>query len=418
VSSPEPAGITTSGSRVKAGAANVATAGRPLRIALVAGEPSGDRLGAGLMRALREESSGGVTCVGVGGERMAEEGLTSLFPLDDLAVMGLVEVLPHAPRILRRLAETARFLRDHPPDALVTIDAPGFNFRLARCLRKRSFPLIHTVAPSVWAWRPGRAATVAKLVDHLLVLLPFEPPWFEAHGLPVTWVGHPDASAAAGVEDSMQQARARLGLPAEGPVVALLAGSRRGEAERLLPIFGQALDLVSTALPGLAVVAPTLAPVEPMVRRAVAAWRVPAQVTIGMEAKVAAFAAADAALAASGTVAVELAAAGCPAVIAYRVAPLTAIAARRLIRVPYVSLVNLAAGREVQPELLQERCTPETLAQSLLRLLSDSDERTKRAREGLAAVSKLAPPGLSPSRRAARAVLAQIAHPRPAHPAL
>jgi lipid-A-disaccharide synthase len=386
---------------------------KPLHIALVAGEPSGDALGEGLMRALRKASDGEIRFSGLGGERMASEGFASLFPIDELAVMGLVEVLPRARQILRRLDQLAASLRADPPDVLVTIDSPGFTHRLAKRLAKRNFPIVHYVAPTVWAWRPGRAKTLAGLVDHLLALLPFEPPYFEKEGLPTTFVGHP---AVETISAAKQQARdeaaagkefrRRYDIPMEAPLLALLPGSRRGEVAKLLPIFAATLARLAVRRPDLRVVIPTVPGVATMVLNTLPNLAVPAQVVSAPAERYQAMLAADLALAASGTATLELGLAETPTVLAYRVNPITAAILRKLLRVPYAGLVNILEGREVMPEFLQERCKPDPLAQALDLLIHDDAARAAQLDACRRVGAQLGMGGNpSPSERAAEAVL-------------
>nr|WP_207478806.1 lipid-A-disaccharide synthase [Arenibaculum pallidiluteum] len=375
-------------------------------IFLIAGEVSGDLLGGRLMASLRSREPR-ITFAGVGGERMAEQGLESLFPMSDLAVMGLAEVLPRLPLLLGRMGEAAAAIRRLRPDAVVTIDAPDFAFRVAKRVRGLGIPLIHYVAPTVWAWRPGRARKIARFLDHLLALLPFEPPYFEREGLPCTFVGHPVVEGGAG-RGHAARFRAAHGLPEGAPLLCVLPGSRRGEVERLLPVFEAALGRLVPRHPGLRAVVPTVGPVRDRVARAIGDWPVPTVLVEGEEAKFDAMAASTAALAASGTVALELALAGVPAVIAYRMAPLTMALARRLVRVRYVNLVNLMLDRGLVPELLQEDCTPERIEAELERLLIDPEARRAQT-EGAAEVARwLGREGQPPADRAAEAVLAAM----------
>lgn len=377
-------------------------------IYLIAGEPSGDLLGARLMAALKAATGGQIRFTGIGGELMAAEGLQSLFPIGELAIMGLVEVLPHIRNIRRRLGQTVAAVEAARPDALVTIDAPGFTLRVSRRLKGRGIPLIHYVAPSVWAWKPWRARQVAQYLDHLIALLPFEPSYFEKHGLATTFAGHPAVEAATLSPQEGTAFRRTQEIPQEAPLLCVLPGSRRAEVARMAPVFGQTLALMSGRRPELHAVVPTVSAVEDMVRQAVRSWPVPTRVIVDADAKYRAFAASDLALATSGTVAVELAVAGLPAVIAYRVNPLSAFIARRLIKVEYVSLPNLVLDRELQPELLQERCQPQNLAETLERLLDDPAAR-QRQLDGCASVARqLGLGGPAPSRRAAEAVLSVI----------
>lgn len=380
------------------------SAERPL-VYLIAGEPSGDLLGGRLMVALREEAGGEVAFAGVGGAAMTQAGLDSLFPMRELAVMGLVEVLPHLRRLRRRLDETVEHVRHVRPDVVVTIDSPGFTLRVAKRLKGAGIPLVHYVAPSVWAWRPGRARKVAGFLDHLLALLPFEPRYFEVHGLATTAVGHPALEAPRGDATVF---RARHALAPEKPLLAVLPGSRLGEVRRLAPLFGETLGRLKEVEPALQVVVPTVDTVAAEVRALVQHWPVPAIVVEPGE-RPDAFAAARAALAASGTVAVELAVAGVPAVIGYRVNALSAFLARRLIRVRYVSIPNLVLDRPVQPELLQEACQPSALAAEVATLLPDGLARERQLEGYREALSKLSGTGEgTPSRQAARAVLSAL----------
>ena len=377
------------------------------RLMLVAGEPSGDVLGARLMAALRLRTLGQVEFYGIGGEQMQQQGLQSLFPMSELSLMGLVEVLPKIPGLLARLRETADTARMLRPDALVTIDAPGFNFRLARRLHGAGMPLIHFVAPTVWAWRPKRAAKIARFLDHLLVMLPFEPPWFERHGLQTTFVGHPVLESGAD-RGHGPQFRARHGIEPEAPLLCLLPGSRQGEVSRLLPVFAGAVELLRQRLDGLRLVMPTVGNVEAVVRDAAAGWAVAPIVTSVAAEKYDAMAAANAALAASGTVALELALAGTPAVIAYKVNPLTAFLARRLINVRHVNLVNIILDRPVVTELLQQDCTPAKLADAVERVMIDPAARQAQREASAQAAAALGRGGDPPSLRAADAILHAI----------
>ena len=319
---------------------------------LIAGEPSGDLLGARLMVALKKRYRGQVRFAGVGGIAMAEQGLNSVVPIADLAVMGLFEVVPHLPRILGHIRRTLAKVRALRPAVLVTIDAPNFSLAIAKRLAGEGIPLVHYVAPSVWAWKPGRAKRMAQYLDHLLTLLPFEPPYFERHGLATTFVGHP-AIEAMGAGGDPAEFRRRHDIPVSAKLVCVLPGSRHGEVRRLLPVFGKALESLAERFPDLCLVVPTVPTVRDEVAGAVKAWPFPVTVLRGTSAKYDAFAAADAAVAASGTVAVELAVAGVPVVIAYRMGPLTGFLAPFLVKLKYVSLPNILLDREVQPEFIQ-----------------------------------------------------------------
>ena len=379
-------------------------------IYLIAGEPSGDVLGARLMAALKQATGGQVRFAGVGGDRMIAEGLDSLFPMEELTLFGLAELLPKLPNLIRRIRQTAGDILARRPDAVVTIDAPDFCFRVLKKVRRAdpAIKLIHYVAPTVWAWRPGRAARIARFLDHLLVLLPFEPPYFEAVGLPATFVGH--SIVEAGVERGDGAAfRARHGIAAGTPLLCVLPGSRFSEIRVLLPDFAATLGLLKQRHPDLAVVVPTLGKVAGTVRQAVAGWPVPTIVVEGDPDKYDAMAASDAALAASGTVALELALARLPSVIAYRIHPLTYRLYRRLIRVKYANLVNIMLDRMLVPERLQNDCTPDRLADAVSVLLTDPAARREQV-DGVARVAQWLGQGSdkTPSQRAASAVLAVV----------
>lgn len=383
---------------------------RPLLVFIIAGEPSGDLLGARLMASLKREAPGPIRFAGVGGENMAAEGLVSLFDLGDIAVMGLLEVVPRIPLVLRRIRQTVAEIRRLRPDAVVTIDSWGFTGRVAQAIRRDGprVPLIHYVAPMVWAWREHRAHHLAECVDHLMALLPNEPPYFAAAGLPTTHVGHSVIESGAERGDG-PAFRARHGIPSTAPLVCVLPGSRRGETSRLLPVFEEAVGILGQRHPGLAVVVPTVATVAEPVRAAVARWPVPVTVVQGASDKYDAFAAADAALAASGTVALELALAEVPTVITYRVAPLTAWLFRRVAKIRYANLINLTLDREVVPELIQEKCRPDLLADAVSSLMTDPDAREAQREGTRQAMATLGRSESPPSQRAARLVLDVIA---------
>lgn len=379
---------------------------------MIAGEASGDTLGAGLMAALAEQTGGNVAFAGIGGSLMAEQGLASLFPMDDLAVMGLAEVLPRLPDLLRRMKEARVDILAKRPQVLVTIDSPDFCFRVAKKVKaaRPDLPIVHYVAPTVWAWRPGRARAVARFLDHLLCLYPFEPQYFEAEGLPATFVGHPIADIPAtqpGAEARAAAFRARLGLAPDHQVLAVLPGSRSGELDRHLDVFGETLTRLWADGWRGRVVVPTLDRHLDRIRAVTADWPGEAVPVIGAEDKWGAFAAAaeqGGALAASGTVTLELAAAGVPALVAYRVSGLSAAVAKRMIRVPHVGLVNILMKREVMPEFLQEDCRADLLGPALAELLSSADARRMQQDDCRAAMALLRAPEGSPAQSAARSV--------------
>jgi lipid-A-disaccharide synthase len=373
---------------------------------LMAGEPSGDALGARLMAAAKRLTGGQVRFIGVGGEKMIAEGLVSLFPMGELTLFGVFELLPHLPNLIRRIDQTAAEIVRQRPDAVIGVDSPGFTLRVAKKVRAAApgIPLIHYVAPTVWAWKPKRAAKYAALYDHLLAILPFEPPYFEREGLPCSFVGHSVVESGAGQGDAARF-RAQHGLRATDRLVAVLPGSRKGEVSRLLPDFRATLERLLPNHPTLVAVVPTVATVRDRVAAALADWPLRTILVEGDAAKHDAFAAAEAALAASGTVALELALARLPSIIAYRLNPITVALYRRLIRVKYVNLVNLMLDRMLVPELLQEDCRPDHLARELGRLLDDPQARQEQI-DGVAEVARWLGQGdVPPSERAARVVL-------------
>ena len=394
------------------------SAGEAPFIFIVAGEPSGDALGAALIKALRERTDGRLRVAGVGGERMREQGLDSLVPLADLAVIGVAEVLPRAPLILRRVRETVAAVRALRPDAVVTIDSSGFSWRIAQRMRRlgETLPLIHYVAPMVWAWRAGRARRMARWYDHLMALLPFEPPYFERVGLACSYVGHPVLDSGADRGDGIRF-RAAYGVGADETLIAVLPGSRGGEVRRLLPIFGTALVRLEGLIGRFRVVVPTVATVANVVSEAARVWPGDPVVVLGPQDKYDAFAASRAAIAASGSVALELAMVPLPMVVCYRLNPLTEALLDRVVRVRQVNLVNLLLERTLVRELLRGECTPERLAAEAALLVRDEQVRAEHVAGYDMVMRRLAADGRSPSLRAADQVLAIVAARRCGGPA-
>ncbi len=370
---------------------------------LLAGEASGDVLGARLMLALRARRPD-LEFAGVGGPRMAELGFRTLFPMHDLAVMGLVEILPRLRLLSARLAECAADVARIRPAAVVTIDSPGFALHLLRRVAPLGIRRAHYVAPQVWAWREHRVRRFPGLWDRLLCLLPFEPAWFARHGLEARFVGHPVLQSGADAGDGARF-RARHAIAPDAPVVVLMPGSRRSEAPRLLPVFGEALAILAQRMPGVVPVVPVSPIVAGTVRAAAAGWAVRPVVVTDLDDKHDAYAAAGAALTKSGTSTLELALACVPMAVTYRVNPLSAAMARRMIRVPHVAMVNLLAGREVVPELLQRDCTAATLAATVERLLTDPAAAGAQRAAFAGVMASLRPAGETPSEAAAREVL-------------
>jgi lipid-A-disaccharide synthase len=382
---------------------------RELRLFLIAGEHSGDALGAKLMGALDAGRGGRIRYLGVGGPRMAGAGFSSQFPIEEIAVMGPLAILARLPAILRRVAGTAAAAVAAEPDAVVIIDSPEFTHPIARRIRRRrpDIPIIDYVSPSVWAWRPGRAHKMRNYVDHVLALLPFEP---EVHarlaGPPCTYVGHPLIERLASIRalDPSPLAR-RLGLSSHAHLLVVLPGSRPSEVSRLLVPFGQALDRLRERGRKFEVAIPVVDSLRRLIEDGVAHWRKPPHLLEGDEDKFCAFRLARAALAASGTVSLELALTGTPMVIAYKVDPVAAPVLRRMIKAPSTVLPNLILGTRAVPEFHQEHCTPVKLANALAPLIDDGDVRQQQ----LAALEKVPErmrlPRGSPSEAAAEIVL-------------
>ena len=373
---------------------------------LVAGEESGDRLGAALIAALRRHTQGAARFSGVGGAHMAGEGVASLYPLGDLAMMGFAAIPARLPKILGRIRQTAEAVIAAKPDVLVIIDSPEFTHRVARRVRRRApaIPIVDYVCPSVWAWRPGRARAMRAYVDHVLALLPFEPDVMQRlHGPPTTFVGHPLSEQVGELRPNPQEARRRLADP---PLLLVLPGSRSGEISRMAAIFGETVALLSRRAGPLEVVVPAVPRLAAAVAAAVAAWPVPAQVLTDAAEKHAAFRRARAALTKSGTSTLELALAGVPMAAAYKVPLIEEAIGRLLITAPSAILANLILGENAVPEFLQRDCTAEKLSQALKPLLSDTPERRRQ----LAAFARLdavmAIGQAIPSERAAAVVLA------------
>jgi lipid-A-disaccharide synthase len=339
---------------------------------------------------------------------MAAAGLVSLLPMEDFSVIGFMALPRRLPRVLHHLVWTLRAVLTRRPHALVVIDSPGYTLRLARLVRRfdRGIPIVKYVSPSVWAWRPGRARSMRRFVDHVLALLPFEP---EVHrklgGPPCTYVGHPLIEEAAKLRPDETEARRRAADP---PVVLAMPGSRSGEVARLASIFGTALALVRDRVGPIEVVVPTVPHLHQRVVEATASWPIKPRIVAEQAGKQAAFRVARAALAKSGTTTLELAVAGVPMIAAYAVSPLEAFVIRRLVKVPSYILVNLVLGENVVPEIVQEECTPERLAEALSPLLGNTPQRRRQV-EAFARLDAIMEIGSrEPATRAADIVLGLI----------
>lgn len=370
-----------------------------MKLFLIAGEPSGDRLGAALMAGLKSIEPVGFS--GIGGPVMQAEGMETLFPMEELSVMGIAEVLPKYFHLKRRIREAAKAALASGAEALVTIDSPDFCLRVAKIVKaaRPDMRTIHYVAPSVWAWRPGRAAKMAKVIDHVLALLPFEPPYMTAAGMTCDFVGHPVvAEPLASVEE-------RAAFAGEGPLILVLPGSRRSEVSRLAPVFGEVVGHLKRRHPKLRVALPTVRGVAGLVRELTANWPVAPEIIEDAGRKRGAFAAADVALAASGTVSLELAANGCPMVIAYDMHPLSWWLMQRAALIDTVTLVNLVSDSRVVPEFLGPACRAEAIAPALEVVMADPS--AQKAAMALT-MERLGRGGEPPGLRAARSVLAAL----------
>jgi lipid-A-disaccharide synthase len=379
---------------------------KPLNLMLVCGEPSGDQLGAQLMAGLRSVAGDSLKITGVGGDAMKAQGLVSLFSLNDTAVMGLAEVVPKIPVILRRVREAADYALATRPDAVVLIDSPDFTHRIAQRLKKAD-PAIRTVnyvAPQVWASRAYRARKMARYFDLVLALLPFEAPFFEKYGLRATFVGHPVIERARRMKGG-EALRARLGIAPDTPLLAVLPGSRSNEIRFILPVFRETVRLIRERIPNLVTILPTVPHVSARVKAATGDWPAPLHILESEDDKFAAFDAANAALAASGTVTTELALSRTPMVVAYKVGALTYALAKPLFRLPYFTLVNLLLDRRAVPEFLQGKAKPETLAREAVALLTDKNAAAAQVADLNKAAALLGEGGEAPSLRAARAIL-------------
>ncbi|MGI9421249.1 MAG: lipid-A-disaccharide synthase [Geminicoccaceae bacterium] len=386
--------------------------GRSAKIFLLAGEPSGDVIGARLMQALRaRQDDMQIRFFGVGGARMQAQGLDSLFPMEELSLMGFVEVLPHVPRLLRRLSQTRKEILRQQPDMALTIDSPGFSLRLQKRLDGQGLRRVHYVAPQVWAWRRGRAATLGAKIDHLLALLPFEPPFFKTYGLDCTFVGHPIIEEV-GREGNGTLFRKRYQQPEDAPIICLLPGSRLTEIRQHMPVLKETATKLWQRFPRLRLILPTLPNLTPVLQPMIEDWPIQPLILDERADRFDAYAASWLAIAASGTVTLELALANLPHITIYRTGAVTAWLARRMINVAHVNLVNLILNRPVVPEWLQEDCNPDRIATSAVHLIEDADHREAQ-KTSLGEVMTMLKGGddTPPSEQAASRVLDLLARP-------
>jgi lipid-A-disaccharide synthase len=375
-------------------------------IFIIAGEASGDVLGGRLMTALHNLNPD-LTFTGIGGARMAEAGLTSLFPMQELAVMGLAEILPRILLLRRRLNQTIAAIRANPPDVLVTIDSPGFCLRVLKAVRPLGIKRIHYVAPQVWAWRQERVKKYPGLWDELLCLLPFEPDFFAPYGVNPRFVGHPVLESGADTGNAPRFLQKHRILPSATPVV-FLPGSRLTETSRLMPIFRETATLLAAKIPHLVPILAAAPGIADAVAAQAADWPVEPIIIRDIPGRYDAFAASKAALTKSGTSTLELAMAGVPMAVTYRVNALSAAIGRRLIKVKYVAMINLLANAPLVPERLQENSAPDQLAATLLTLLTNPEAAAAQRAGFSAALATLHAPSGTPSAAAAAAISAWL----------
>ena len=341
---------------------------RPL-FYIVAGEVSGDMIGAGVMKSLKKLTSGKARFAGVGGVHMSSEGLESLFPIEELSVLGLFEIIPKIPKLLKRIRETVHDIFLKKPCAVITIDSKGFNFRIAKQIalkqnkKTKNIKLIHMVAPTVWAWRPGRAKKIAKLFDHLLAMFPFEPAYFIPHGLKTSFVGHPALEEKEGNADTFKKS---FSIPKDCLVLSLLPGSRTGEIDRLLPVFEEAVSKLKHHFPRLCILIPTVLELEDRVRNIISEWAAENVILVRNQDKQDAFAASDFAIAASGTATLELALARVPTIVAYKVNFLTGWIAYFLVNHQSIVLANRILEQPLFPLLVQKNCNSDRIVEALI----------------------------------------------------
>ena len=379
-------------------------------IYIIAGEASGDQLGGWLIEALRHKRES-IKFHGIGGSAMRAQGLSTLFPMEELSLMGFAEILPHIFRIKRRIKETVADIEAKNPNIVITIDSPGFTFRVVEALRKRGKvppKFVHYVAPTVWAYKPERAIKTAALFDHLLVILPFEPPYFSKTSLPTHFVGH--AVAWWWKEKAQRLAfRTQHRIAEKAPLLALFPGSRKGEITHMMPLFRTTCETLKNNIPNLETAMLVRQEMLTVLKPYIENWPCPLHITHHVEEKKSLFAACDAALAKSGTIGLECALAGLASVITYRAHPISAWYIRKRIRTPFVNLANILCREMVMPELLQEAATPTALADALLPLLNNEHSRSEQQRKLSIIPAMLgANEAISPSDKAADIILSLI----------
>ena len=374
-------------------------------IYLIAGEPSGDIIGARLINSIQSKTNNKCFISGVGGKEMEKLGFKSLFPMSEITVMGLAEVIPSLPNLFMRIRQTIADITKKNPCIVVTIDAPDFSFRILKKISKSEIPLVHYVAPSVWAWKPGRAKKIAQFLNKLLTLFPFEPPYFEKEGLHTVFVGHPIVESKAGMGEGIIF-RKKHNIPRSAKVLSILPGSRVGEIKRLLPIIMNVISSLDHK--NLFIILPTLDNLVDHIKNLLKRWNISIIVITTIEEKYAALAASDVAIAASGTVSLELAMARVPNVSIYKFNSITAFIGRRLVKTKFSNLVNILLDKEVVPELIQEKCNSDLILNEIKKLLDNAEISELQLKNFDIAIKQLTNHSAKPSDKAANEILETI----------
>ena len=377
-----------------------------MKIYLVVGEPSGDILASRLIKAIRQKRPE-AEFFGIGGETMKAEGFNSLFNIKDLSVMGFMEVIPRLPIILRRRKEVLCDIERVQPDVIVTVDSWGFVNSILKILKKKGnkIPIVHYVAPQVWAWKKGRAKKAAQIIDHLMTLLPYEPPYFEKYGLDCTFVGHPVIENTANLPTDISFLRTQAGIPENACVLCVLPGSRHSEVSKLAPVFVESIKRLNKEIPNLFLLIPSVETMKEEIDEHFKNIGIPYKLIVGQKARYEAFCMSEFALAASGTVSLELTACGTPHVIAYTFNPLTNTIVEFLAITKYANLINILADRFVIPEFVLRNCKANLIVPEILSFLQNKEKCTTQVAQAKEQLAKLKPTDKFPSEKAAEVVL-------------
>ena len=347
------------------------------KIFMIAGEDSGDNVGASLIKKIREKTPD-IIINGIGGNSMQSQGLKSLFPMKEISLMGFLEILPHLPNLIKRINQTTSEIIDQNPESVVTIDSPGFNFRVVKKLRKKGFKgkVIHAVAPSVWAYKPERAKKCAKLFDHMLCILPWEPPYFKKEGLEATFIGHPLFEEIKYIgETEKNLLKEKYNIKKEEKLISLLPGSRKSEIKKLIPIYIETAKLLLKEIPNLKFAILATETLEEEVKKHLSKFPKGTVIESDKEEKRKILQISDAGIVKSGTISLEVAALGCPHLICYKVNPISAWLVKKMINIDFVNLINISANKEIIPELLQEKCRPKNITTEVLKILDNKSSK-------------------------------------------